>query len=283
MRDLIQLLIKSGGFLTFVFLEIICLFLVVSFNKKQQSIWLNSAGKYTGSIEKKRNEINQYFDLKGQNQTLAAENARLKNELENNRRVTLMWRDTFRTVLPDTISDKTKVDRYRFFPATVINNSVASFNNFLVIDRGWSDGVRPRMGVITSDGIVGIVRDVDKNYSLVLSILNPQSRVSAMLSKTGHFGSLVWEGEDPKMATLNDIPKHVQFAKGDTVVTSGFSEIFPKDMMIGTIENSRVDAGSNFFTIDVKLNNDLSRVQHVFVVDQIYKPQIDSLNMRANQ
>jgi rod shape-determining protein MreC len=283
MRDLIQLFVRSGGFITFFLLECVCLFLIVSFNKTQRGIWLHSAGTYTGAMEKKRNELNQYLNLKTENDRLNTENAQIKAEMENNRMVRLFWRDTFRTVLVDTIGNKSTNLHYRFFPATVINNTVNSFNNYLTIDRGSKDGVRPCMGVLAPDGVVGIVREVTENYSLVLSMLNRQSKISASLKKTGHFGSLIWEGTDPLHATLNDIPKHVTFAAGDTIVTSGFSEIFPKNIMVGIVENSKIEAGSNFFTINVRLSADLSRAQHVFVVDHLFQNQFDTLQTRVGQ
>ncbi len=280
MREILQLFVRSGGFITFLMLESVCLFLIVSFNKSQRSIWLHSAGQWSGAVEKRRNSFNQYLDLSRQNELLNVENARVKAELENNRMLTLPWRDTVRTVNVDTLGLKTTKLRYSFLPATVINNSVNSFNNFLTIDKGWADGVRPRMGVLTADGVVGIVREVSKNYSLVLSVLNSQSKISVALKKTGHFGSLVWEGGDPLRATLDDIPKHVTFSPGDTVVTSGFSEIFPKEIPVGTIEGSRIEAGSNFFTISVKLMADLSRTRHVYVVDRLFATEIDALESK---
>ncbi len=280
MRDIIQLFVRSGGFITFFLLECVCLFLIVSFNKSQRSIWLHSAGNWSGAVEKKRNNLNQYLALTTENERLNIENARVKAELENNRMITLPWRDTVRTVNVDTMGNRKETLHFRFFPATVINNSVAGFNNFLTIDKGSADGVRPRMGVLSPDGLIGIVREVSKDYALVLSVLNQQSKTSVSLKKTGHFGSLIWEGGDPLHATLNDIPKHVVFAPGDTIVTSGFSEIFPKNITIGTIETSRIEPGSNFFTINVKLAADLSRTRHVYVVDHLFAPQIDSLEQK---
>lgn len=281
MRDIIQLFVRSGGFITFFLLECVCLFLIVSFNKSQRSIWLHSAGNWSGAVEKKRNNLNQYLDLTTENERLNIENARVKAELENNRMLTLPWRDTVRTVLVDTMGGKTTNLHFSFIPAAVINNSVSSFNNFLTINKGAADGVRPRMGVLSQDGLVGIVREVSQNYALVLSVLNQQSKISVALKKTGHFGSLIWEGGNPLHATLKDIPKHVGFVPGDTIVTSGFSEIFPKNICIGTVEKSKIEPGSNFFTIEVKLAADLSATRHVYVVDHLFQQQLDSLQQKT--
>lgn len=281
MRDLFQLFIRNGGFITFFLLECVCLYLIVSFNKQQKSIWLHSAGTWSGSVEKRRNSFYQYLNLTEENDRLAAENARLKQELENTRTLTLDWRDTVKTVLVDSIRPKKEVLQYSFFPARVLNNSVSSLNNYLTIDKGSRDGVRRGMGVLTGDGVAGIVREVSEQYSLVISLLHSQSKLSASLKKTGHFGSLIWDGKDPIRATLNDIPKHVEFAPGDTIVTSGFSEIFPKNLPVGLVESSRIEPGSNFFTIAVRLTTDLSRVRRVYVVDNIFQSRIDSLQQRA--
>ncbi len=280
MRDLLQLFVRSGGFITFLLLEVFCFYLIANFNQKQRKIWLHSANTATGAIEKKRNSVSQYFGLEAEADRLAAENARLLAELSKSNSIRIPYRDTVREVKIDTVRGDFVRPLFSFRPAMVINNTVTSANNYLTIDQGAAQGIRPGLGVISPDGVVGIVRDVSKNYSLVLSILNRNSKISAALKKTGHFGSLVWEGNDPKEAILHDIPKHVQFAPGDTVVTSGFSEIFPPGRVVGRVKFSSVEPGSNFYDIAVELTNDLSQARHVYVVDNLFRAEIDSLQAK---
>jgi rod shape-determining protein MreC len=172
---------------------------------------------------------------------------------------------------------------FRIVEARVINNSIISRNNTLTINRGKSHGITPGMGVIGSNGIVGIIKSASKNFSVVLSLLHSDTRISASIRRNNFFGSLIWTGNNPKIMHLEAIPKHADLVLGDTVQTSGYSHIFPEGIIIGHIHDVSLESGNNFYTIEVALNNDLSNVHYVYVVEMRKLKEIRQLEMGSNE
>ena len=160
---------------------------------------------------------------------------------------------------------------YTYVPSKVVNNSVNRRNNYLTISKGILQGIESEMGVISSEGIVGMVKDVSKNYASVMSILHKNSSISAMISENGYYGSVVWDGKDAKVVQLNDIPSHVQLKEGMLVETSGYSAMFPKGIKVGEIESFDIGSGDNFYSINVRLSTNLSNVSVVNVVNNLMK------------
>ena len=177
----------------------------------------------------------------------------------------------------------TNRQHYSYIPAKVINNSTDRQDNYLTINRGMLQGVMPEMAVISSSGIVGIVKDVSKNYASVLSVLHQNSSISAKLSESGYIGSLVWNGRDPKVAQLMDIPNHVQLAEGMLIQTSGFSAMFPAGINIGKVKAFDVKDGDNFYSIDVDLLTDMNNVSVVYVVDNLMRMEQVELETQVEQ
>jgi len=263
MQNLILLFVRHGGLLLFILLEGVCMYLVVQYNQKQNSIYFSSTSVLSGVVYNQYDDLMQYWNLADVADSLANENAKLYAQLDDAKFSRSIWRDTLR--------DDTLEQQYIFQSATIINNSINKYHNHITIDRGKNHGIRPSMGVLDANGIIGIVKSTSSNYSLVMSILHNQTRLSASVRSSNYFGSLSWKGEDPKHVDLNDVPKHAILETGDTIQTSSYSSIFPEGIMIGTIDSFWIEPGSNFYSIDVKLSNDLSNVRYVYVVENIMK------------
>ncbi len=261
MRNLFLLFLKYGHIFLFLFLEFVCFILIVRYNRAQNEIYLNSANIVSGAIYSRVNNVTEYFKLDEVADSLANENARLRK---------LLYNSTYQSVTNiDSIFNQDEVFQYSYIVGKVVNNSINLNNNKFTINKGSKDGIKARMGVINSNGIAGIIKDVKKNYSVGISLLNRQVKISASLKQNGSFGSLAWRGSDPKILNLEDIPKHAAISVGDTVVTSGYSSKFPSDLIIGVIDTFWIEPGFNSYTIEVKLNNDLSRLNYVYVIDNI--------------
>ena len=268
MQNLLLLLTRYSSILLFVLLELVCVYLIVNFNQRQRSIFLNSSSAISASVLNRYNTFTSYVDLNRINDSLQLENANLLKEILNT--PSLLHG-------PDTVMVDT-AQRYEIIPAEIINMSISSRNNSITIDKGFSDGIEEGMGVISKDGIVGIVQNSSKNYAQLISLLNTQMKVSAKLEKSGIIGELSWEGRDPRFAVMEAIPKHALITIGDSIVTSGFSTIFPKDYLVGFVEEINLER-NGFYSLEIRLNNDFYSLSRVYVVRQLFKNEIDSLNM----
>jgi rod shape-determining protein MreC len=209
------------------------------------------------------NYVNEYIKLKATNKNLANENARLRSLLP----------DAYYEsgILKNTVSDTIKHQQYSFIVSKVINNSMTRRNNYLTLDKGSLQGIKPEMGVITSQGVVGIVKNVSTHYSTVMSMLHKDIRISARFKNNNYFGSLAWEGTDPTLAVLKDIAKHVSFKAGDTVVTTTYSAVFPENILIGTVASFDIKPGENFYNIQIKLSTNFSNLTYVYIVNNVLK------------
>ncbi len=268
MYNLVQLFLKFSGFLTFLLLEIICFTLVVKYNQKQQTVYISSVNRLTGWLDKKQATVNQYFSLDEANAILAAENAHLLEQLSN------IEMDSSRI---DSVLSDTNQLKYTFLSAKVLSNSINRHHNYLELDKGSMDGVRENSAVVTSEGVVGIVRKVSRNYSVAMSILHREMNVSARIKGKFYFGNLVWKSMDNRLFNLEDIPKHAPIMKGDTVETSGYSAIFPDGIFLGTVEKLWMDPGSNFYTIEVRSKLDMSNLRYASIVHGIFKQEREQL------
>lgn len=221
----------------------------------------------TGSIYKVANGIGQYFNLAEENKALLEENRMLKSIVHN------LDIDTIKI---DTNNLKFN-SSYKFRTAEVYKNSYSQTTNYLTINKGKKDSIKVDYGVITSKGIVGIVENTSQHFSSVMSILNTRSRINAQLKKTNHIGSLVWNTESPEFAQLIDISKFAPLAIGDTIITGGQSTIFPKGVLIGTVNSYKIDSGGDTYVVNVKLFNDMTNIGHVYVIENLQAAEIKSL------
>ena len=264
MRALFNFLVKHNDWFLFLLLEGISLVLIVRFNNYQSATFFTSAGSMAGSVYSMFMDANRYFHLKTENDGLLAQNVALTRELSELKEQLTELRNS-ETLLNDSLV-KSIDSGYKFLTANIINNSLNSVNNFITLNKGSDDGVRPEMGVFNSDGIVGVVYLTSENRSIVIPLLNSKSSISCRVKGSESFCSLSWDGGDTRYSNLIDLPRYAQFEKGDTVVTSGFSSIFPGDLPVGTVERIEDSADGMFYTVRVKLFVDFSRLTSVFIV-----------------
>lgn len=211
------------------------------------------------------NYVNEYINLKATNRNLANENARLRSLLPD----AYYQSGISKSMVNDTI----KHQQYSFVVAKVINNSMTRRNNYLTLDKGSLQGVAHEMGVITSQGVVGIVKNTSGHFSTAMSMLHKDMRISGKFKNNNYFGSLSWEGTDPTTAVLKDIAKHVVFKTGDTVVTTSYSAVFPENILIGTVSGFDIKPGENFYNIKIKLSTNFSNLTYVYIVDNVLKSE----------
>ena len=258
MRNLIAFIRKYSFFFLFVGLEALAFYLILKNNHFQGSSFLNSTNKVAGGIYSKYSDLTEYVNLKEVNNDLSNENKLLReNQLGSFVKVF-----SENIIVKDTIYKR----KYLYTKAKVINNSTNKQNNYLTLSIGFNNGVKNGMGVIGPSGIVGVVKDVSANYSSVVSVLHRESKISVKLKKSDYFGSMQWDGEDYRLTGLKDIPNHVLLTEGDTVVTSGYSSIFPEGLPTAIIKTFEVPEGENFYEIKMQLLNDFRQLTYVYVV-----------------
>lgn len=274
MQNLLKLLIKYGAFFLFFFLEIICFILIVNFNKEQNEIYLHSASIFSSRITEEYNELSDFIHLKAISDSLAQENAQLKQEI-----LRISNKDLNHV---DTLYSADTMPRFVFYPAKIISKTINKRNNYFTINKGISHGLEPGMGIINSEGILGYIVKCTNHHSLVLSILHSQAKLSAAIKRKNYHGSLTWQSASPKLMQLESIPKHADIAIGDTVQSSGYSLIFPEEILIGVIDTFTLSRGSNFFEIDVTLFTDLSKAKYVYAVQNLLKEEQQSFNKIAD-
>jgi rod shape-determining protein MreC len=277
-RNLIAFLRRHFIFLLFVLTEVVCFALLFSYNRYQQSVYLNKTSEITGSLQKRYSNIEQYFNLEEDNASLRKKIVELQNRLPEN----FQSADTATRVINGKFKQDSvwKERKYLYMDAMVINNSISQPNNYLTLHRGSKQGVKPGMVVVGPEGIVGTVLDVSANFSYVMSLLHKQSRVSAGLRKTGETGRIEWDGADPRFVQLKDISKSSKPIKGDTVETSVFSD-FPPGIPVGVIENVIPDKINAFYSIQVRLFTNFSKVRHVFIVENLQRDEQVELEKRS--
>lgn len=273
MYGIIEFLKKNYFVLLFAALEVLSVYFVVKDNYYHQAGFFNSANGVAGSVYKTYSGITSYFDLKKVNEELAKENARLHNAVVYNI-------DTSNHGL-HKVTNKFG-QQYTYILAEVIDNTTNHTNNYITLDAGSKQGVAKDMGVIAPSGVVGIVVNVSDNYSVVMSLLHKSCKVSAMLKKDGAFGTLQWKGDDYRYATLSQIPMSEKLKAGDTVVTSGYSTIFPKETPVGNIVSYDSIPAQYFYSIKVKLAANFKNLKYVYIVSNLMKEEKTQLEQNTN-
>lgn len=265
MRNLVNLFWKYQFTFLFLLLEFVAIALIVQYNKVHKTSFLNVSSAIAGSVYQATNNITDYFTLKRINRELAQENAKLRTKSKD---VFIKYRGEL-----VSIDDTLYKQQYRYLVAKVVNSTTNRRNNILILDRGRNHGVEPEAGIICANGIVGVVKDVSANYCSVISVLHKNTKISASIKKNNYYGILEWDGKNPDFATLTDIPKHVQFAVGDLIITRGSSAIFPAGIDIGTISMYKAIPASNFYYIRVKLSTDFRSMSYVYVIKNLLKEE----------
>ncbi|MBR5075598.1 MAG: rod shape-determining protein MreC [Bacteroidales bacterium] len=256
----------------FIVLETVAILLVVKDGVVQRYKVLGAVRSVEAWFWTKTSQASYYFNYKTENERLAAENLQLRQQLARYASAKAELDSVVRIVEPD----------YTFIGATVIRNSVDRQHNYLILDRGAKEGVEPGMGVVTARGVIGIVSAVSRHYAYVISLLNTEQSVSAKLAGSGAFGPMTWPGLAPDRAILSEIPVHVQAAPGDTVLSSGFSTIYPPDIPIGRVIDSKISQGSSQ-DLTVLLFEDFRSLHNVYIVQNNRGAEIRELNASAHE
>ncbi len=275
MYNLIHFLWKHLAIIAFTILELISVILIVQNSNYQQQSLTSSANEFSGNILQRWNNLTGYFQLRSINEQLAYHNALLINRLPSSYIITTD--SIFKS--RDTLYRK----QFNYSVAKVISNSTGKRNNYLIINKGRNQGVKPDQAILSPRGVVGIVKDVSNNFSSVLSILHSDARISAKIKRNGYIGTVIWDGNDYRFGKLIDIPYHLSVKIGDTVVTSGYSTVFPENVTIGYISEVKPNINDNFYDLKIYFATDFNRVSQVHVVQNNFKSELDSLTSKFKE
>ena len=288
MHNLADFLQKYHHWFVFIMLEIISMMLLFQFNGYQGSVWFTSANIVSGKVYEASSAVNQFFSLTKVNERLTQRNVYLEKQVALlNERLLDATQDT-------SITERTlqaALHSSRIIPAKVISNSIDKADNFITLDKGTADGVRPDMGVVCGTGVVGIVYQATANYSVVIPVLSSHSKISCSIEGRGYFGYLHWEGGSSRYAYVDDIPRHAHFRLYDKVVTSGYSSVFPKGVMVGKILHVYNSPDGLSYRLMVELSTDFGNLRNVCVIDDkslrerinILRAAEDSIKMKKDK
>ena len=265
MRNLIEFLTKNVHWFVFVLLEIISAVLLFRYNTYQQSVWFSSANYVAGHVREIDSKVESYFHLEPMNEQLTQRNLELEHEVSVLREQlgNLGVRDSATVAgLPAALPGQ-----FKLIPAVVVDNSVSRPDNLITIDKGTADGVRVDMGVACGTGVVGIVFLASSHYSVVIPLLNTHSNVSCAIKDRGYFGYLHWSSPPSNVAYLDDVPRHAKYKRGDQVVTSGYSSVFPPGVLVGKVGRTYNSPDGLSYRVEVLLSTDFARLRNVCVID----------------
>ena len=281
MRNLLNFLLKYNYWFLFILLEVICFVLLFRFNNYQQSVYFTSANVVTGKVYEVSGSVSSYFHLKSVNEDLLDRNMFLEQQIANLENA--LRERQVDSVIVNSIRNLDNKD-YQIFKAHVIRNSLNQADNYITLDKGSSSGIRPEMGVVDGNGVVGIVYKTSPNYSLVISVLNSKSSISCKIVGSEYFGYLKWEHGDSRYAYLKDLPRHAEFNLGDTVVTSGYSTVFPAGVMVGTVDDMSDSNDGLSYLLKIKLATDFGKLGDVRVIARTGQMEQQELeNMSTKQ
>ncbi|MFL9831299.1 rod shape-determining protein MreC [Flavobacterium sp. ARAG 55.4] len=273
MQQIFNFIFKNSTRLLFLLLLCVSLLLTIQSHSYHKSRIISSANFLTGGVYEKINNITEYLNLKTENDALALENARLKSVLFNMKdTLTVKRLENMKNIAPEDV-----------LVSKVIHNTYNTHENFLTLNSGSNDGVKADMGVINSLGIVGIIDRTSPKYSTVISILNVKSQINAKIKKSNHFGSLTWNGKNTGFVQLLDVPRLASVRKGDTIVTGGQSVIFPENINIGTIHNIYIDSVTNYYTLNIRLFNDMTNLGHVYIIKSKDRDEVNNLEKTSKK
>jgi len=259
MKDLLNFLKRYNNLIIFLILEGAAIYIIVTRNYYHNTKAVNNVRRLTYGVEAKVSDAKNYFSLREMNEILANENTELRNTINK------ITRDENPIFLFLTVSDTIYRQTYEYTSARLTSNSVNKQYNFFTINKGTKSGLAPEMAVISDGSAAGIISGCSENFSIVMSLINLDFRLSARIKSNGYFGSIAWDGKDYRTAMLNDIPQHITVNVGDTIETTGYSAIFPEGVIIGTVSEFE-KPGSDFYTIKVQLKTDFRKLYHVDIV-----------------
>lgn len=258
MQTLIKILLRYSNFLVFIALEVAAFMLISMNNAYPRSSMLSTANDVVAWQNEQINEIRGYFGLRSQNEQLAAENAALRNQICS----------------MDSAHDSGTI---RYMNVKVVQMTTDQLHNYLTINRGSKDGIQRGQGVRNEEGVVGIVKTVGRNYSVVLPIINTHTNLSCRFAKNDYAGTLKWDGKDNRFAQLADVATHMVVNPGDSIITSGLSPVFPEGIPVGIVESCELKEGASYLTIRVRLSTNFKRLKYVEVVQNADQNELEEL------
>lgn len=284
MERVFDLILRFRNLILFLLLQGISLYLIIQINTRHNIVFGELAQNMTSSFQESRGRVFAYFNLIDENDKLLYQIKEIRQEYLKVRDELSLYKNQLPLrleyrLIPDSLLP---AEEFKFIPAQVVNNSLDKSYNFLTINKGYLNGVRKGMGVISEEGVLGQVVSVTDNYAMAMSILNKNFKLSAKIYQENFFGSLSWSGGSPEYADLEYIPLHVNIKEGDTIVTSGFSSIFPEGFRVGIIEEFEEKSEDGFYKIRVKLNSRPGNAYHVYVLSNMHRAEIDSLEKRIS-
>lgn len=264
--------------LLFIILEVVSLVTLIRFNRYQGNVWFTGANAVVAQVNGLYDEAVSYFELRNVNQQLAADNVRLQLETDSLRQALADARHEVSCTESRVLE---RLEGYKLIPATVVSNSTRRANNYIVLDRGEADGVKPEMGVVGGGGIIGIVYLVAPHYSLVIPVTNVKSNISCRVRGQNYFGYLQWDGVSTRRAFVDDIPRYAKVKSGNVVETSGYSSVFPPGIFVGRVKTVSNSPDGQSYRLEVNLGTDFSNLRNVNIVATPYRAEIDTLATRA--
>jgi rod shape-determining protein MreC len=264
MRNLLNFLARHNNLIIFLLLEGLSIYYLATRNNYHNARVMFAFRGITQGLQGRVYNAKTFFSLNDINTKLADENVALKNSIQKLKKEE---KSTFYTV-----EDSVFRQKYTHMAAEVIDNSVNRQKNFFMINKGRIDGIKADMAVISPEGVAGVILGCSDHYSMVMSVLNIDFKVSARIKSNGYFGSLVWDGRNYHRAILNEIPQHVNINIGDTIETTGYSAVFPEGIMIGTISDFE-KPGGDFYKISIELSTDFKKIHFVDIIGNIRKKE----------
>jgi rod shape-determining protein MreC len=281
MRKLLDFLYRKRHWFVFILFELISFVLIYRNNSYQRSVLLSSANVVAANVSSLSGDVLQYMDLVEKNKLLLDKNGQLEIELlrlQDQLGLLLADRDTLSGYLPDSIQTTFP---YQSVTASIVNKSVSHTANYLTINKGRLDGIAPDMGVVSASGVVGVISTVSDHFAVVLPLINPKFRLSCKVLGRSYFGSLLWDGRDVDYANIEELPRHVKFQMGDTIVTSGYSALFPPGIVVGQIEELKEEQDDNFYSLRVKLATSFAALSQVRVIVNYYQEEQKEIEKEA--
>jgi rod shape-determining protein MreC len=269
MRPLWLFLVKHYIFFLFLVLEGVAVSMYINNSYYQRAVVVKATNQFTGLFWNMRSGITQYFALKIINEQLAQQNASLLDHQQGS----YIKTDNKIFFQNDTLYRQ----QYQYITAKVVENTVNRDANYLTLNKGSRNGIKKEMAVICPGGVVGIVHEVSENFSSVISLLHPKTRISAKLKRADYIGTIAWEGGQATECKLKDVPTHVKLKAGDTVVTSGYSVMFPEGIMIGQVKSFDIGKGNDFYDINVHLSTDFNNIRYVYIINNLMKDELEQL------
>lgn len=274
MQQIFNFLIRYKNTILFLLLLSVSLFFTVQSHSYHKSKFVSSANFITGGLYDWTNDMSSYLHLREYNERLAQENEYLR---------TLLFEKNELDSISIKMDSSSYNNPYSLISTQVISNNYSKRDNYLLLRGGKKDGIKTDLGVITSNGIIGIVEEITENYTRVLSILNSNSAINVRLKKSNHYGTLVWNGDNPNVVQLTYVPKIANVQKGDTVITGGKSFIFPEGVPVGIVQDFQLGENESYYHIDIQLFNDMTNIGYVYVIENKKKEEIQLLNTPENE